>query len=285
MPLDSKDEHCSHCNAVAKPIARAPITVAPPVAMRSGLPTASVVGSGVAVVDSDASPVTKVVSFLFARETVIALIALTIFTTILRAIAIGISGIVLGIVATGLEISYYFRVLTGVAWGETSFRTPDFSSLGEDIFDPLIRYIATLVPMIIAIFWLGEITNGHWLHGLALIAMRPHAIFDYPGPGLLFGVWLALWPLMTVIAAIGKSIINTYNPLSWITTLAALKMRYVVGAVLFYALLISEAYMIAPLTHLLAIPYLGVLAVALVANFAMALRGCVLGIVCEPLWR
>jgi hypothetical protein len=278
VPLDSNAEHCVHCNAVTTPLARA--------VARAPLPAATVVGPGGTVLDSEPSPVTKVLKFLFARETLWTLGALTVFTTILRGIAgdsLGMmSGVTLGLVATGLEISYYFRVLTSVASGETEFHTPDFSSLGEDVFDPLIRYIATLVPMIVAVFWLGQVTTGHWLHGLALIAERPHAIFDYPGPGLLFGAWLALWPLMTMIAAIGRSIINTYNPWTWVKTLAMLKMRYVIGASMFYALLLAEAYMIPPLAGVLAIPYLGVLTVALLLNLVMALRACVLGIVCEP---
>ena len=87
---------------------------------------------------------------------------------------------------------------------------------------------------------------------------------------------------MTMIGAIGKSIINTYNPWTWITTLATLKMSYVVGASLFYALVLAEAYIIPPLAGVLAIPYVGVLVVALLLISAMVLRACVLGIVCEP---
>jgi hypothetical protein len=285
VPLDSNDEHCVHCNAVTTPIKRAPVAVAPPATMRASLPAAAVVGTGAVVLDKGSSPVTRVLSFLFGRETLLTLFALTIFTTILRAIAdsaLGLSGVALALLASGLEIAYYFRVLTSVAWGETEFRTPDVSNLVEDVFDPMIRYVATLVPMIIAVFWLGEITTGHWLHGLVLIALQPDAIFHYSGPGLLFGAWLALWPLMTVIAAIGQSIISTYNPWTWVTTLALLKMRYVVGAMMFYALLLAESYMIAPLAGLLAIPYVGVVAIALVLNLSMALRACVLGVVCEP---
>ncbi len=62
-------------------------------------------------------------------------------------------------------------------------------------------------------------------------------------------------------------------------------MRYVVGAVMFYALLVAEAYSLPLLAGVVTIPFVGVLAIALVANFAMALRGCVLGMVCEPYFR
>lgn len=281
LPLDGNDERCVHCTAVTTPIARAPVE-AP-----QRLPAATVVGSGaVTFHDEDASPVTKVVRYLFARETVWTLVALTVFTTILRGLAgdpLGMmTGGLLGLILTGIEISYYFRVLTSVARGETEFRTPDFSSLGDDVFDPLIRYVATFVPMVIAVLWLGAVTTGHRLDGLELMVERPHAIFAHAGPGLLFGAWLALWPLMTVIAAIGRSIIATYNPWIWVRTLAMLKLRYVVGASIFYALVLAEAYLIPSLAGILAIPYLGVLAIALLSSFAMALRACVLGIVCEP---
>jgi len=280
VALEGKDEHCVHCHAVAKPVIVAPVAV-----VATSLPAATVVRSGAAVVDAGVSPVTKILSYLFARETLLTLVALTIFTTILRALApssIGIAGMVLALVATGIEISYYFRVLTSITNGETHFETPDFSSPGEDIFDPLIRYVATLVPLVIAVFWLGERTTGHWLDGLAILAVRPHSIFRYSGPGLLFGAWLAMWPLMTMIAAIGKSIISAYNPVIWAKTLAMLNTRYLVGAVAFYALVLAEAYAIPQLAGLLTIPYAGVLAIAFVANLAMALRACVLGMVCQP---
>jgi hypothetical protein len=284
VALEGKDEHCVHCHAVAKPVIAATVKVAAYVGPRASLPAATVVGSGAAVVDADVSPVTKILSYLFARETLLTLVALTIFTTILRALSsgVGIAGMLLALVATGLEISYYFRVLTSMTNGETHFETPEFSSLGEDVFDPLIRYVATLVPLIIAVFWLGELTTGHWLHGLVVLAVRPHSIFDYSGPGLLFGAWLVLWPLMTIIAAIGKSIISAYNPVIWAKTLAMLNTRYVVGAVAFYALVLAEVYAIPQLAGLLTIPYVGVLAIAFAANLAMALRACVLGMVCHP---
>lgn len=292
VPLDSNDEQCVHCHAVVQKIVKPVAEVAAPAGMRAPLPTASIVGSGVgsgvAAADPDASAVTKVVRYLFARETLWTLIALTIFTTILRLIGgntFGTSGLGIGLIATGLEISYYFRVLTSVAQGDSHFETPDFSSLGEDVFDPLIRYVATLVPMIIAVFWVGEITTGHWLPGLVIVALRPETIFDYSGPGLLFGAWLALWPLMTCIAAIGKSIINAYNPATWVKTLAALNVRYVVGAVMFYALAVAETYAFPQLARVLTIPYLGVFLIALAMNLAMALRACVLGMVCEPYCR
>jgi hypothetical protein len=286
VPLESNDEHCVHCNAVTAPLPRAPVATAAPVAMRASLPVAAVVGAGATALHEDASPVTKIIRFLLARQTLFTLIGLTLFTTILRGVSGGVlgmvSGMTLGLVAAGVEISYYFRVLTSIASGETEFRTPDFTSLGEDVFDPLIRYVLTLVPMIIAVFWLGQITSGHWVEGVALMAERPHAIFDYPGPGVLFGAWLALWPLMTMIAAIGRSTISTYNPWTWVTTLAMLKTRYVVGASIFYALLVAEAYVLPPLAGVLAIPYVGALAVGFLLKLAMALRACVLGIVCEP---
>jgi hypothetical protein len=283
LPLDSNDERCVHCNAVTTPVARAPVAVVAP----ASVPAATVVGAGgVTFLEHDASPVTKVVRYLFARETVWTLAALTVLTTILRGLAGDAlamwSGGLVGLIVTGIEISYYFRVLTSVARGETEFRTPDFSSLHEDVVDPLIRYVATLVPLVIAVLWLGAVTTGHRLDGVDVMIERPHAIFDHAGPGLLFGAWLALWPLMTVIAAIGRSIVATYNPWIWIKTLAMLRLRYVIGASIFYALVLAEAYAIPPLASLLAIPYAGVLAIALLLSFAMALRACVLGIVCEP---
>ena len=44
----------------------------------------------------------------------------------------------------------------------------------------------------------------------------------------------------------------------------------------------GRTYVFPRLAPLTAIPIVGLLAIQLVANLAMALRGCVLGIVCEP---
>ncbi len=108
VPLDSNDARCVHCNGVTTPLARPPIAVTAPAWTHTSVPTATVVGSGTAVLDHDSSPVTKVVSFMSARETLLTLLVLTVFTTLLRALAgnaFGVSGLGLGLLATGLEIS------------------------------------------------------------------------------------------------------------------------------------------------------------------------------------
>jgi hypothetical protein len=58
--------------------------------------------------------------------------------------------------------------------------------------------------------------------------------------------------------------------------------RYLAGAVVFYALLVGEAYLMPALDGLDAVPVAGAIAIQLVAMILMAVRACVLGVVCEP---
>ena len=253
------------------------------------IPRAALVegGTSVALAPSD-SPVAKISAYLFARETLLVLIGLAIVTGALRWLgshAWGPGGIATRGIAGGIEAAYYFHIIVHFAGGGEHLEMPDLSDLHEDLIDPLRRYVLTLVPMLAAIVWYGEKAFHDWTLGFLGFAMKPHGIFDYPGPGLLFAAALALWPLMTAIAAIGKSIIAAYNPILWVQTLRLFNTRYLLGAVVFYAVLAAEAYILPSLATAIDIPVVGTMSVQLVAMMLMALRGCVLGAVCEPYFR
>jgi len=253
------------------------------------MPRAALVegGTSVALAPSE-SPVSKILAYLFARETLLVLIGLAIVTGALRWLgghAWGPTGMATRGIAGGIEAAYYFHIIVHFAGGGEHLEMPDLTNLHEDIIDPLRRYVLTLAPMIAAIFWYGEKAFHDWMLGFPVFALAPQHIFDYTGPGTLFAVGLALWPLMTAIAAIGKSIIAAYNPILWVQTLRLFNTRYLVGAVVFYAVLAAEAYILPAMALAIDIPVVGVVSVQLVAMMLMALRGCVLGAVCEPYFR
>jgi hypothetical protein len=87
------------------------------------------------------------------------------------------------------------------------------------------------------------------------------------------------------IAAISRSAIAAYNPILWVRTLSLFGSRSIVGAAVFYALLLVEAYLVTALAPLRSIPVAGAFVIRLVAVIAMAMRARVLGAVCEPYFR
>jgi hypothetical protein len=102
---------------------------------------------------------------------------------------------------------------------------------------------------------------------------------------VLFRSGIALWPLMTMIAAIGKSVIATYNPIIWIKTLRTFGTDYVIGVLLFYAVLVAEALVIPQIARALTIPLFGALIVQFLAYLPMALRARLLGAICAPYYE
>jgi hypothetical protein len=236
----------------------------------------------------DPSPLARVTSYVFAGDTLLILLMLAVITTPLRWMAarsfIG-TGIVPWAIAAGLEASYYFHIVVDSGNGGKHLEMPDFSDLYDNLFAPLARYVLTLVPITISICWYGTELAHSWSAGLLALLIQPASIFRYPGPATLFVVTLALWPLMTAIAAIGNSVIEAYNPIIWFKTLRLFGKRYVAGATVFYALLVAESYILPQLGALLSIPIAGALALQMIALVAMALRGRVLGLVCEPYFR
>jgi hypothetical protein len=281
LALEGTDQHCGHCHAVATPLVReAPAPTPPPVASatarpRQSIPPAAVVASGGTAAIHEPSELAKVVRYVFAKDTLMVLGALAVITAALRWMAghsWGPGATIAWIMAAGLEASYYFHIVVDSAGGGEHLEPPDFTSLHEDMVAPLVRYVFTLVPIIASLCWYGELVSHSWRMGIFLFTLQPTSIFDYRGPGILFAAGVALWPLMTAIAAIGRSVIATYNPITWFQTLRLFGTRYIAGAVVFYALLVAEAYVLPVLAPLLEVPVVGLVVIQTVAVIAMALR-------------
>jgi hypothetical protein len=285
LALEGNDEHCSFCNAVATRLPPTPAIALEPawdpqaVGKPHGsptIPTAAVVSAGGAAL-ADPSPMARVLSYVFSPSTLLVLLGLAVVSAVLRWA--GFFGL---IIAAGLQASYYFHIVVDSGRGSEHLDTPEFSDVFDSLLAPLVRYIAILVPMIAAVCWYASELARDWKVGVSLVLVRPHGIFAYPGPALLFVVALALWPLMTVIAAISSSTFEAYNPVTWFKSLRLFGRRYIAGALVFYALLVADSYLLPELGGLRSIPYAGVVVLQLITTIAMALRASVLGLVCEP---
>jgi hypothetical protein len=134
-----------------------------------------------------------------------------------------------------------------------------------------------LLPLIIAVLWMGSNFFDFIAH--------PQQGLAFGGPTVLFFAWLALWPLMTCIAALGRSVFAMYDPRVWIDTLRRMGSDYLVGAFAFYGVLVLEVLLWYPLLFLLAtrveIPLLGY-AWAFLALLPWAWRARILGELCKP---
>jgi hypothetical protein len=189
------------------------------------------------------------------------------------------------IAAAGLEAAFYFAIVEQRAAGDDRFQAPELSSLGE-LGAQLALYIAILLPILGALCWYGEVAAGHWWLGIDLVALDPTGIFHASGPAALFVAGIALWPLMTIIAAIWRSAGMAYHPGIWLKTLRMLGRDYATGVVVFYAVLAAEALVLPAIARALPLPPT---AVAFVVTFLgyipMAIRARLLGEISEPHFR
>jgi hypothetical protein len=205
--------------------------------------------------------------------------ALSFFVAILQWLAsiAPIGGFFLSIMASAATIGFYFHIVASSARGDDELETPDISDAWE-FFLPLLRYIATFAPVAVAMVW-GAMSFFGFAADPRTGAGLP------PGPFLLFAAWLLAWPLMTCIAAIGRSVWAVYDPRIWWETLSAMRLDYVAAVIFFYLLLLVQYVLVAPVLFqvvLSAPPILGPLVVTFVTLTFDALRARLLGELCRP---
>jgi hypothetical protein len=228
--------------------------------------------------------------FPINRSALYMLIGLTIITAPLYwAIINNISGVLalFGLLfVKSLEASVYFRFVFKTAYGETEIDPPDAEDLVDDLFGPLLRYLAALLPIIAAIVLWGQ-DLGSIQAAFFLFAIKPSLLFDAGGlPAILLVTGLALLPLLTVVAAVSGSVVSVLNPAIWVQSIRILGATYVVASVCFYAVLLAEFLLWLPLLIDLKlavdIPVLSTLVVLFLGYLPMALRARVLGGMVEP---
>ena len=189
-------------------------------------------------------------------------------------------------IAFGLESAIYFRIVETGAHGEPDLDPPDITSLWDDLLAPATRYIAATLPILFAIAWFGDQISGSYLVGFLVFVIKPTAIYDTTGPAALFTAGLLLWPLLTAIAAIGRSASAALNPGIWVKTFKIMKADYLIGMVAFYGVIAFDVFVWLRVRLFVAekvqISYLTPLILAFLGYLPMALRGRVLGQMCQP---
>lgn len=185
-----------------------------------------------------------------------------------------------------LEASIYFRIVVQTSYGEEDVNPPELMDLHTDLFAPAWRYIVALLPIVLGIFWFGEQAYSSIMVGVIAFTGDPLLILDYPGPTLVLGVGVLLWPLLTVIAAMSTSALDVLNPATWAHSIRILGVTYIVGAIAFYLVLVVEALALKPA----AAWFVGEVDIPVITNgvvlfslyLPMALRGRILGATVEP---
>lgn len=221
----------------------------------------------------------RVVPYLRQPSVLLVLLGLSVLTWLLGFVPL-LGGVLVG----GLNAAVYFRIVEATAHGEEMLDPPDFTDVWDDVLAPLVRYVATTLPMLVGLVWAG----ANLLHatssplredGIDLVAtLGP--------PGVLFLAGVVLWPLLTVVAALERSALAVLNPLAWIAALRTVGASYVVAAAAFYAVLALESFVVLPLLLSAAvhvpIPVVMGIALTFALNLFMAARARILGALCEP---
>jgi hypothetical protein len=198
----------------------------------------------------------------------------------------GLLSIIAFFLVLGLEAGVYFHIVERTAFGEEDLEAPELTHFLDFILLPVIRYAIAVAPLVAGIIWLTIRLAMSLQGGMADFARRPTMVLDHSGPLALILVGLALWPLLTIIAAMTKSVFQMLNPVVWIATLRQLGLDYVVGCIGFYTVLGIEVFLWTPLLFAfqMKVQIWGVTSVLVLflGYIPMALRARVLGAIAEP---
>lgn len=186
---------------------------------------------------------------------------------------------ILWLLAAGTQAAVFFRIVETSAFGDDRLEAPDFTDLWESVLAPLVRYLATLSPLIV-ILYLAHL-------GLVGLALPARPLLAALGPYAVAAlVWLALWPLLIMVAAITRSTLAVFNPVQWWRVLADMRVNYALGAVAFYATLLVDVYLFQPLAIRAIVHAPLPIVVPVLVHFGalilMAWRARILGEACRP---
>src|SRR5262249_38644079 len=149
----------------------------------------------------------------------------------------------------------------------------------ESVLSPLLRFLATLAPLVLLLVAAGV----PFLEGLF---SGPRLWMGLGAWSVLILVWIALWPLLIIVAALTRSALAIFRPTLWVKILGEMRSDYLIGAAVFYGTFLIEIFVLAPIALRLAISTGSVTLVAVVFGFIglilEAWRARVLGEVCRP---
>ncbi len=210
-----------------------------------------------------------VAGYIMHPEVLFSLLGLAIARYVLRFVPL-----IGGWLGLSFEAGVYFRIIETSAHGDPDLTPPDFSAIDE-LFEPLVRYLAAVAPIVGAFIWAGVSLFGGSVRSLA----------DLRGPLILLSAGVLFLPLLLAIAALTRSVLAMYDPRVWVRTLRRFGVQYLLAVLLFYGLLVVEqigALFIAGGIARMPIPVLPVIVGYFALYIPMALRGRLLGALCEP---
>jgi hypothetical protein len=186
---------------------------------------------------------------------------------------------ILSLIAAGIQAAIVFRIVETTAYGDDRLDAPDFTDLWESVLSPLLRYLATLLPLFVALFAAGL--------GWNFAALPPRTLLELLGPWAILAVaWLVLWPLLIMVAAITRSALAVFDPRVWFRVLREMRGDYVLAAVAFYATMLIDVVVLRPLAFFvvvrLPIPIVMPVLFQLIELMLVAWRSRILGEACRP---
>src|SRR5262249_10809245 len=134
---------------------------------------------------------------------------------------LGNFGMILSILAAGINAAVFFRIVETSAYGDDRLEPPDFVDPWESVLSPLLRFLATLAPLVLLLVAAGV----PFLEGLF---SGPRLWMGLGAWSVLILVWIALWPLLIIVAALTRSALAIYRPTLWVKILGEMRSDYVI---------------------------------------------------------
>ena len=210
---------------------------------------AGAAAGGTAVTSSLFERLPELARFPFTSSGLTLLIGLTVISTVLGAVQIFFSTMMIGYAARliyffvwGFELTVFFGILTATADGKNEITIDDVIRLDESVYAPIKRFGAAHVPLIIAlVWWAFSLVDESVFDALLDGDIRVGALLGQLGPPTI-AVLLAigLLPILTIVAAVTSSVWSVLNPNRWWEILRTLGASYAAGAFLFYLVFLVE---------------------------------------------
>lgn len=231
---------------------------------------------------------TDAARFVTRRSVLVAMVGLAIVAGICLWVSVRsilFYGTFMAALGRALEASTYFHIVERSAFGDEDLEPPEFHQIWDSVILPLLRYAAASLPVLIGLIWYA-VASDTFLQAPLVLAADPWRIFDHGGPAVLVCGGLVLLPVMTMAAAITRSVLRTLHPLVWFDTARAMGRDWVLVTAAFLGLVVVESAVWMPvaakLTASLPSTVLATIALSFLGYVPMVMRARLLGASIEP---
>lgn len=245
-------DHCGRCGEALVDMRQR--RGAPRGGSRAGAAAGAAAGAGgTAATGSLFERLPDLARYPFTSSGLTLLIGLTVIATILGAIQIFFSIMLVGYAARvirafiwafiwGFELTVFFGILTATADGKDKIDIDDVIRLDESVFDPIKRFGAAHLPLILAVFWWAySLVDESVFDALLEGDVRTVELLGQLGlPTIAVLLAVGLLPLLIMVAAVASSAWSVLNPSRWWEILRTVGKSYGAAAVLFYVVALLE---------------------------------------------